>query len=184
MMPISRHFYPKCKKGPKMLQHVKKFVLASLPPCQALMNLAQASQSWLISMWTTSHAGNQLSMDEIFSHCDQMPQEVLCEDDGSPNDDNDTDDERITPLRMKVNKIEVCLTHAMNATINIIWWLNIWQCSEWCSNSSFNLLIGAACQMQPWVSLLTFLIILSMYLPINVTLLSCTMNKERLKIYK
>ena len=26
-----------------------------------------------------------------------MPQEVLYEDDGSPNDDNDTDDERNTP---------------------------------------------------------------------------------------
>ena len=76
-------------------------------------------------------------------------------------------------LRMKVNKIEGCLTHAMNAPMNMIWWLNIWQCSMWCSNSSF---IGAACQMQPWVSLLTFPIILSMYLLINITLLSCTMN--------
>ena len=28
-----------------------------------------------------------------------MPQEVLCEDDGSPNDNNDTDDERITPSK-------------------------------------------------------------------------------------
>ena len=36
---------------------------------------------------------------EIFSHCDQMPQKVLREDDGSPNDDNDTDDECITPSR-------------------------------------------------------------------------------------
>ena len=26
-----------------------------------------------------------------------MPQEVLCEGDGSPNDDNNTGDERITP---------------------------------------------------------------------------------------
>ena len=43
------------------------------------------------------HAGNQLSMDGHFSHCDQMPHEVLCEVGGSPNDDNDTDDERITP---------------------------------------------------------------------------------------
>ena len=34
-----------------------------------------------------------------FSHCYQMPQEVLCEDDGSPNDDNDTDDEHITPSK-------------------------------------------------------------------------------------
>ena len=53
---------------------------------------------------------------EIFSH--QLPQEVLCEDDGSPNDDNDIDDECITS--MKVNKIEGCLTHAMKAPINII----------------------------------------------------------------
>ena len=50
-------------------------------------------------IWTTSHAGNQLSMDGHFSHCDQMPQEVLCEDDGSPND-NDTGDECITPSTM------------------------------------------------------------------------------------
>ena len=35
-------------------------------------------------------------MDGNFSHCDQMPHEVPCEDDGSPNDDNDTDDECIT----------------------------------------------------------------------------------------
>ena len=28
-----------------------------------------------------------------------MPQEVLCEDDGSSNDDNDTDDERIKPSK-------------------------------------------------------------------------------------
>ena len=40
-------------------------------------------------------------MDGIFPHCDQMPQEVLCEDDGSPNDDNDTDDERITPSKVE-----------------------------------------------------------------------------------
>ena len=35
----------------------------------------------------------------IFSHCDQMPQEVFCEVDGHPNDDNDTDDERIIPYK-------------------------------------------------------------------------------------
>ena len=72
-----------------------------LSPCQAVMNKTQASQSWLIygnmHIWTTSHAGNQLSMDGNFSHCDQMPQEVFCEDDGSPNDDNDTDNEHKTP---------------------------------------------------------------------------------------
>ena len=28
-----------------------------------------------------------------------MPQEVLCEDNGSPNDDNDTDDECMTPSK-------------------------------------------------------------------------------------
>ena len=42
----------------------------------------------------------------------------------------------------------------------MIWCLNIWQCSMWCSNSSFNLLISDACQMQPWVSLFTFPMIL------------------------
>ena len=48
MMPISRHFYLICKKGPKMSQCVKTFVLASPPPCQPVMNKTQASQSWLI----------------------------------------------------------------------------------------------------------------------------------------
>ena len=85
-----------------MSQHVNKFFLASLPPCQAVMNKTQASQSWLICgnmpIWTTSYAGNQLSMDD-FSHCDQMPQEVFCDVDGPPDDDNDTDDERIIPYK-------------------------------------------------------------------------------------
>ena len=45
MMPMSRHSYPKCKKGPQMSQHVKKFVPASPPPWQAVMNINQASQS-------------------------------------------------------------------------------------------------------------------------------------------
>ena len=46
---------------------------------------------------TTSHDANQLKMDGNFSHCNQMPQEMLYEDDGSPNNDNDTGDECITP---------------------------------------------------------------------------------------
>ena len=95
------------QKRTKMSQRVKKFkfVLASLPPCTSVMNTTQASQSWLIHgnmpIWTTSHAGNQLSMDGNFpTACDQMPQEVLCEDDGSPNDNNDTGDECKTPSTM------------------------------------------------------------------------------------
>ena len=136
MMPISRHIYPKWNKGPKMSQHVKKFVLASLPPCQAVMNKTQASQSWFIygnmSIWTTSYAGNQLSMDGHFpivikchSKCAVKMMDLLV----------------MTMtlmmnawhlLRMKVNKIEGRLTYAMNAPINIIWRLNIWQCSMWC----------------------------------------------------
>ena len=44
MIPISRHLYQKCKKGPKVSKHVKKFVLASLPPFQAVLNQTQASQ--------------------------------------------------------------------------------------------------------------------------------------------
>ena len=40
-------------------------------------------------------------MDGKFSHCDQMPQEVLCEDDGSPND-NATGDECITLSAMLI----------------------------------------------------------------------------------
>ena len=191
MMPISKYFLSKRqKKNPKMLQHVKKFVPASLPPCQALMNKPQASESWLIygnkPIWTTSHAGNQLSMDGFFPtvikchrRCSMKMMDLLMTTMTLMMN-------AIHLLMMKVNKIVGCLIHAMNVPTNIIWWLNIWQCSMWCSNSSFNLLIGAACQIQPWVSLLTFpiiSIILSMYFLINVTLLSCTMNKERLKIY-
>ena len=43
----------------------------------------------------SSHAGKQLTMDGNFSHCNQMSQEMFY-DDGSPHDDNDTDDECIT----------------------------------------------------------------------------------------
>ena len=59
-------------------------------------------------------------------------------------------------LRMKVHKIGGRLTQAMNAAINIVWWLNIWQYSIWCCNSSVVLPIGAACHIQSRVSLLTF----------------------------
>ena len=184
MTPTYRHLYPKYKKGPKISQHVKKFVLTSLPPCQAVMNKIQASQSLLIygnmHIWTTSHAGNQLSMDVNLSHCDQIPQEVFFEDDESPNDDNDTDDERITPSKDESEYDWRMPYSCYEHTITIIWWLNISQCSVWCSNSPFNWLISAACQMQPWVSLM---IILSMHHLISVTVLSCTINKERLKIY-
>ena len=187
MMPISRHFFPKCKKGPKMSQHVKKFVLASLPPCQAVMSKTQVSKSWLIygnmPIWTTAHAGNQLSMDGNFPTVIKSHRKCSVKMTGLLMTTMTLMMNALHLLIMKVNKIEGCLIHAMSAPINIIWWLNIWQCSMWCSNSSFNLLIGAACQMQPWVSLLTFPIILSIYLLINVTLLSCTMNEERLKIY-
>ena len=182
VMPISRHVYPKWNKKTKMSQHMKKFVLASLPPYQPVMNKTQASQSWLIYgnmlIWTTSHAGNQLRMDGKFSHrkCSMKMMDLLMTTMTLMKN-------ALHLLRMDVNKIEGCLTHAMNAPINIIWWLSIWQCSMWCSNSSFNLLIGATCQMQPWVSLLAFPIILSMYLLINVTLLSRTMNKDKFEIY-
>ena len=54
---------------------------------------------WNVPVSAKSPAGNQLSMDGNVSNCDQIPQEVLCEDDGSPNDDNDTDDERMTPSK-------------------------------------------------------------------------------------
>ena len=33
--------------------------------------------------------------------CDQMPQEVFYEDDGSPSDNNDTDDERMAPFKVE-----------------------------------------------------------------------------------
>ena len=60
----------KMQKGPKMSQHVKKFFIASLPTCQAVVSKTQASQSWLIygnmPIWTTSHVRNQLSMDAFF----------------------------------------------------------------------------------------------------------------------
>ena len=47
--------------------------------------------------------------------CDQMPREVLYEDDGSPSDNNDTDDECMAPFKDEVNKIEGPLTLAVNA---------------------------------------------------------------------
>ena len=178
MMPISRHFYPKCKKGPNMSQHVKKFVLASLPPCQAVMNKTQICPFGQHYMLETSWAWMEIfpTVIKCQRKCSAKMMDLLMATMTLMMN-------ALHLLRIKVNKIEGCLTHAMNAAINIIWWLNIWRCSLWCSYSSFNLLIGAACQMQPWVSLLAFPIILSMYLLINVTLLSCTTNKERLKIY-
>ena len=54
-------------------------------------------------------------------------------------------------LRMKVNKIEGPLTHAVNTHIDMMWWLNISQYSMWCANSSLNLPISAACHMQSLV---------------------------------
>ena len=129
-------------------------------------------------IWISSHVGNQLSMDGMFSRCGWLCSMKIM-------------DILVTTmtlmmnawhiLRMKVTETEGHLTDAMNALINIIWWLNIWQSSMRLSNSSYNLLIGAACHM-PWVSSLTFPIILSMYRLINVTLLSCTMSKERQNI--
>ena len=166
------------KNDPKILQHVKKFDPASLPPWQAVMKQnSSKSIVWPIygsmSIWTTLHAGN-------FSRCGWLCSMKMM-------------DLLVTTmslmmnawhlLMMKVNKIEGRLTHAMNAPINIIWWLNISQCSMWWSNSSFNLFIRAACHMQPWVSSSTFPIILSIYLLINATLLACTTNKEWLKMY-
>ena len=63
-----------------------------------------SSESIMAHIWKYAQLDNitywnQLSMDGIFFHCDQMPQEVFCEDSGSPNDDSDTDDERITPSK-------------------------------------------------------------------------------------
>ena len=52
-------------------------------------------------VWKYAHLDNMTCWKPVehewnVSHCNQMPQEVLC-DDGSPNDDNDTGDECMTP---------------------------------------------------------------------------------------
>ena len=55
-----------------------------------------------MSIWTTSHAGDQLNLEGNFTavvDCDHMPQEVFYGDDGSPSYDNDTDDERMAPSK-------------------------------------------------------------------------------------
>ena len=110
--------FSKMQKRPKMSQHVKQLVLASRPLCQAVMNKTQVSKSCPIygnmPIQTTSHAGNQLSMVGNFSHCAQVPQKVLCEADGSPNDDKNTVLNELHLLRMKLNKKEGRLTHAMH----------------------------------------------------------------------
>ena len=53
-----------------------------------------------------------------------MQQQVLCEDDGSPNDDIGTDDERITPSEDESEQDWRMPYYTMNPLINIIWWLN------------------------------------------------------------
>ena len=52
-------------------------------------------------IWKYAHLDNITSWKPVghgwnFPHFNQMTREVLCEDNGSPDDANDTDDERIT----------------------------------------------------------------------------------------
>ena len=57
-------------------------------------------------IWKVAHLDHMLETSwtqmEIFPavvDCDQMPQEVFYEDDGSPSDDNYIDDERMAPYK-------------------------------------------------------------------------------------
>ena len=129
MVPISKHFYPKCQgKDPKCHNMWRHLVQGRL----WWINSSNESISWLnygsVPIWT-SHAGNQLGTDGNLSCCGWLWH----------------------LLTMKANKIEGPLTHAVNAQINMIWWLNISQYSMWCANSSLDLPIGAACHMQSLV---------------------------------
>ena len=107
MMPVSKHFYPKCQRKDPKCHNVWRHLIQ--PPYHHgrlwWINSSNESISWLIygsvPIWT-SHAGNQLGTDGICPavvDCDQMPQEVYYEDDGSPSDNNDTDDERMPLLK-------------------------------------------------------------------------------------
>ena len=76
----------------------------SLPTTMSGCDEQNSSESIMAYIWKYVHFDNITCWKPVehgwkFSHCDQMPQEVLCEDDGSPNDDNVTDDERITPSK-------------------------------------------------------------------------------------
>ena len=121
MLPISRHFYPKCKKN---VTTCEEFFLASLPQCQAVMNKTQGRQSWFIygnmPIWMTSNAGNQLGMDVKCSRCDKCHGKCSVKMMDLIMTTMTLMMNALHLLKMKVNKIEGCLTHAMNAPINII----------------------------------------------------------------
>ena len=55
-------------------------------------------------IWKCAHLDITLSWAQMeicpaVVDCDQMPQEVFIEDDGSPSDNNDDDDERMAPFK-------------------------------------------------------------------------------------
>ena len=107
-------------------------------------SIAQTSQSYgsYMEVCPFGHhmLGTSLAQMEICPAvvgCNQMPQEMFYEDDGSLSDNNNTDDERMAPFK--------------DAQINMIWWLNISQYSMWCAYHSLNLPISAACHMQSLV---------------------------------
>ena len=112
-----------------MSQHVKIFDPASLPPSMVGCDesIAQTSQShgsymevspFGHHMLRTSWA--QMEICPAVVDCDQMPQEVFYEDDDLIVTTRTLMMNAWRFLRMKVNKIEGPLTHAVNALINMV----------------------------------------------------------------
>ena len=103
MMPIARRLYPKCKKRTQSFATCKE-ICSSLLTTMSGCDEQNSSESIMAHIWKYAHLDNFTCWKLVehgwnFSHCEQMPQEVFCEDDGSPHDDNDTDDERTTPSK-------------------------------------------------------------------------------------
>ena len=130
MLPISRHFYPKCQRKDPNVATCEE-IWSSLPTTMAGCDSSE-SNSWPIyesmPIWTTSHAGNHLSMDGFFSAVIKWHRKCSLKMMDLPVTKMTLMMNAWHLLRMKLNKIEGHLTHSMNAQINIIWWLNIWQC--------------------------------------------------------
>ena len=107
MLPNSRHFSPKCQRKDSKCRNMWRHLI-QLPyhHVRLLWIKTEACQShgpyMEVCPFGQQHTRNQLSMDGNFPtvvDCEQMPQEVFYEDDGYSSDDNDTDDERITPSK-------------------------------------------------------------------------------------
>ena len=117
-------------------------------------SIAQTSQSHGSYMKECPFAGNQLGTDGICPavvDCDLMPQEVCYEDDGSPSDNNDTDDERMAPFKDESEENWRTSYSCCERTDKHDMMIDISQYSMWSANSSLNIPIGAACHMQSLV---------------------------------